>query len=430
MSVDSVLIVAIPATSGVILALFLLRRHTSGKARVVTRASATGILDSLAPLGYLLLGSAALMHLLALGGKTVLLLVGRHPSEKPSKRAVALALGAGALAFVSLALEVGNPLFSAVGYLQYAAFGLSLVLSASLVPTRRHFAQYSRAFLMVPGSVAMLHLSSILTGQAQNHFGRYLYVGGQHPNLGGEIAAATAFLAACFLGLRWFLLAAGPLAASAITMQARAAAACIVLLIVVRVLWVRAPQSRIVGPAVAVAFVVTIGLLGGSQSDFYRYIADEVLLADDAYRGLDSGFTGRIDPWRESLRAFKVSPLVGQGIGYVAGEIGAHNAFLYGLSRHGLLSLLIWVPLALGLSSLWQHDRRQFLLVSSTAVLFLFNARFLNLNPFPFVIYLALVVDWSVPIQADLEPRERYTHGPTGPSAIHVNGVGEIPAAK
>jgi len=121
-------------------------------------------------------------------------------------------------------------------------------------------------------------------------------------------------------------------------------------------------------------------------------------MLDNKYRGLSSGFSGRDVLWKMSWQMFLDSPLVGHGLGYFShiGFVGSHNIILYSLASGGLFGIL---PLFIIFIQMWNFVKRDlfnFFILLSILPLFLFNDRFININPYPFVFYLILLL-WRRP---------------------------------
>jgi O-antigen ligase len=75
--------------------------------------------------------------------------------------------------------------------------------------------------------------------------------------------------------------------------------------------------------------------------NIYTYFNQTFLLGDE-YRGVNTRFVGRDELWESGWKCFIESPIIGYGVGFGECGVEAHNFFLYGLSRFGSLSLLIF----------------------------------------------------------------------------------------
>ncbi|WP_370326607.1 O-antigen ligase family protein [Euzebya sp.] len=344
--------------------------------------------------GYLLLGTALPLQVLGLILKAGLLL-----RERPTRFAIGrdqglFLTGIGVLAAVSFIMNVGTGGFDFRGYLVYGAVAASVCLTLLLV-ARDDFTQYAVGFVSIPYAVAVVHVFLAVSGGVDDHFGRVLYVGNTHPNLGGEIASAAVLLASLSLRPRSFTVVVIPLTISVLLLQARAALACILLLVLVwavyefrRLRWSRG--ARFAAVSLLMLMVMSLWTHGSTGA---RFVREDVLRVSDENRGIGSGFTGRVEPWGSAWEAFLETPLIGSGIDFRAeGDVsGVHNAVLYGLARHGALSLLIWVPLVRAFANIWYRDRKASLCLLACLPLVFLNDRFINLNPYPFGMYVTVL---------------------------------------
>ena len=92
------------------------------------------------------------------------------------------------------------------------------------------------------------------------------------------------------------------------------------------------------------------------------------------------------------MYVFKENPLTGVGIGsFVAHDLPSpHNFFVYGLAEMGLLFVLVLGNLIFLFAKGLTFNRWQAIYLMPALVLLTFNDRFLNLNPYPFVLIVLL----------------------------------------
>ena len=87
----------------------------------------------------------------------------------------------------------------------------------------------------------------------------------------------------------------------------------------------------------AFGVVVTVGL-------GFDFISNDLLKLSDPLRGLDSGFTGRSEFWRETWEVFANHPWFGVGYGqhanYVTNHVAAHSVYLAALADTGVVGFL------------------------------------------------------------------------------------------
>jgi hypothetical protein len=306
----------------------------------------------------------------------------------PVARFLVIAVSAMILATTLDGMGPTGPYVAAAGFLAHLVVTLLLVDHARL---RR----YLTAAGLVITFVAVQHIALTLAHKMPEAWGRPFYFGQTEPNVGGEIEAAAALGAAYAMPRLFALPLVGILAADTILLQARSA-----ILVDAGVLVVLAayyPRQRLTarrGLIMAVAAAVGISVLGaiGAAGRFID-LSSNLLMINDPYRGLGSGASGRTDLWNWAIDLFQASPLYGHSLNYFGdiGFIGAHNLFLHGLAQYGLMSLPFFGSLVAAYFILFRRDRPRFWVLVTALPLFLFNDRFLNLNPYPFMVYVMLL---------------------------------------
>lgn len=154
--------------------------------------------------------------------------------------------------------------------------------------------------------------------------------------------------------------------------------------------WLRSGRFVLLkGMIVAIAFITLAGLTFGFFPGQSFSILDDVLLLSDPYRGVGTGFTGRVAAWLETLEIWMSSPMF--GVGFRQHEIflttasSAHNAYLTMLVDTGVIGLaayLLFIGFALSavLRGIDVGSTRRFILsvIVSYLVLGLFERRALN----------------------------------------------------
>jgi O-antigen ligase len=223
-------------------------------------------------------------------------------------------------------------------------------------------------------------------------YGRYLFFSGNHPNLGSEIFAMGCVAACMSLQMRRFLLCVVPALVAVALMQGRAGLLVILLTMLTRgVIAIPRRKQLVVGVLglSAAAFVS----LDERVRDFGLALVNRAFLADDPNRGFGTGFVGRFDRWEIAWDAFMKSPIFGRGFGYYesSGIEGAHNFYMYSMVEFGLVSTFLF---AYGLWCLYRINklsRMSFVCMLPIFVLTVFNDRFINLNPYPFVMIVLML---------------------------------------
>lgn len=121
------------------------------------------------------------------------------------------------------------------------------------------------------------------------------------------------------------------------------------------------------------------------------FIYQDLLLYDDLYRGAGTGLVGREETWLAALSVFADNPFLGVGLDRVTSEedMPVHSGYLALLAEFGIMSLGFLIVLAFGLiESVKQRSIRLAVILACLAV-FTFNARSINLNAFPLILWLA-----------------------------------------
>jgi O-antigen ligase len=102
-----------------------------------------------------------------------------------------------------------------------------------------------------------------------------------------------------------------------------------------------------------------------------NYISSDILLLNDANRGVGSGFTGRTGIWKETIDLWSRSPIFGYGYRqherFLQGA-PAHSAYLAVLADTGLLGFVVYVTLLItSLTASWgirDHRTRRFVVTT------------------------------------------------------------------
>jgi O-antigen ligase len=287
--------------------------------------------------------------------------------------------------------------------LSVVPFALSLSLTLALVCEKTYRAYFSAFAFSVFLSI-MLYLGQWATGRVLSENGRWLYLGGRSPNLGGEIIFSGVLAAAISINLRslYFFAYAVLASASVLLLQSRASLLAIVTIGLsasyFTLLKKFDPTMRIIVASSVLVALVGLFLLFGSSSNSLN----QILLLNDEYRGLGTGFVGREERWDFAIETFLQYPLSGVGFGYFREEaisdLSPHSFWLHMLAEMGLLSIISFYALAKAAYELFKFNRKIFVFCCSTLVLTIFNDRFINMNPYPFLLYVILFLGegaWS-----------------------------------
>lgn len=169
---------------------------------------------------------------------------------------------------------------------------------------------------------------------------------GSHPNHLGLVAFGV-LGTALFVSnpyLRWGL--AGLNLMVIVAAQARGSFLAAITAIVVRALLLYVTGERLRSRrtllAAAAACVCASAFL--TQWDWVRAAVYDLFLLDDRYRGLGTGFTGRIEAWQEAFELFRANPIFGVGFRmherYMSSLPSAHNGYLSMLADTGIAGTL------------------------------------------------------------------------------------------
>jgi len=299
-----------------------------------------------------------------------------------------------ALCLVSLITSQASsfgPIVQNVAFL--ASLALTLLLTVDEIPA------YLRWQSRLIAASAAIYLLLWLNGQIVSEWGRPWYFNHLQPNLGTEIAAMGVLCGVLSLRYKELLIISAAPLVSAFVMQGRSAIIAMVLAIALRsvhefVISARSPRARI---HVLVAVPIGLTIL------YWTYpLLVDAMMFDDVHRGSDTGFVGRRDLWHFAWQAFLERPLTGRGLGsYAALDLDSpHNFFLYGLAEMGLLSVPLFLMIVtMALKAYRLHGWKVVSLVP-VGVLMVMNDRFMNLNPYPFLLWVLLFALSTVPAPA------------------------------
>lgn len=355
------------------------------------------VLDSWAPIGYFLYGDPLVMHIIAISIKMMLIIFNLdklHIRNSSVTFIVTLII----LALTGAIADAYSNTFLFTSLLRYVAFTISMLLTL-LILRESNFFEYVKYLVLVPFLAAIFHIYLYFTDGLVNSYGRYFYLGGSHPNLGGEISAIAVLAASIIFRFRLFIFITVIFFYSAFLMQARAALIVIIGLVLVRIMfgiWSMGSRHRVL--SIMLIFIAGfIFLMFGGVREF---IAEDILLLNDISRGLNTGFVGRDARWLMAWELFLNNPVFGNGISIFgdAGFSSPHNAFLYGLAQHGVLSLVFWIILAHRWKLILSTSFYMATIIAIGSILLIFNDRFINLNSFPFVYYIIIL---SMPIKSN-----------------------------
>jgi O-antigen ligase len=285
-----------------------------------------------------------------------------------------------------------TPYFQAAGFLVEFLLTILILRHSDLPPY----------LLGATGTIlasASIHAIMCVTHHMTVEWGRFDYFNGEHPNLGGEIAAAGSMAAVIALPRIPALAVIAVLFADSYLLQARAAMIAEVVSAAVPLMFNEArrltPMRASILVLVGTSSALAMGVVGLSQNALG--VGNLLMLTNDVHRGFATGFSGRTELWSIAIRLFQESPLLGHGFGYfdTIGYLGPHNIVLYGLAENGVASLGCFLAVAGAYTRLARRDLYAFAAAAAMLPLLIFNDRFINLNPYPFLLYVLLFAAYT-----------------------------------
>jgi O-antigen ligase len=138
-----------------------------------------------------------------------------------------------------------------------------------------------------------------------------------------------------------------------------------------------------------------------------------VLRLNDAYRGVGTGFVGRDDTWGYALQILAERPIVGAGLnnsGATDMGLGIHSGYLKNMAEFGMTGVLLNLVVIISVPLAFRRDWRLGAVMAGFAVVYIFNARNINLNIYPLMMWLALL-PW-LPERARRSPLPGAADGP------------------
>lgn len=234
--------------------------------------------------------------------------------------------------------------------------------------------------------------------------GRYTFIFGTQPNLGGEILF-TGFIAFCIARLNTKLIVA-TFALYLISLNLLQSRAAILSLLLAFILYIYVEKIRWFAPGSRVALVAALALLFALFCVFNMESISKLFLLQDEYRGVGTGYVGREDHWETAWLVFLHSPFVGVGFGFFRHDVVTpHSMWLGMLSMMGLMSIFILVAMVQNGLRIYAANTTMFLLLLSFIPMTVFNDRFLNLNPYPFLLFVILFLPRKA-LTANIQRRE------------------------
>ncbi|MCZ8086724.1 MAG: O-antigen ligase family protein [Brevundimonas sp.] len=352
---------------------------------------ALGALDVSVIIALALSISASTWYMGVLAAKLIILLFNSRHIE--INRRTLVFLGAvifGVLPGTLLNSYVGD------GITRIFGFCAQIFLTVSLLG-RNGLPLYLRSAAFAISIAAAIHTAMCLGGLIPDHYGRFFYFGGSHFNLGAEIGAIGVFAAALSMNWRQLIPVAAAIASSVWLLQGRSALLAIALIMFIRFAQFVISHSRrtplltlgVAGACstVAAALLAASGQIAGGLSQLF--------MLTDQHRGIGTGFVGRSERWAHAYELFTQQYVFGVGASYFEsrGEFGPHNYFLYGLTTMGILGFSVFASVIMFMIyAIFRSDKKSALILLGIFPLLMFNDRMININPYPFILYVTLLV--------------------------------------
>jgi hypothetical protein len=351
-----------------------------------TVAVLCGVLDSSAWLATYDYGSYfALYYAFAVSCKALILLIfirTVRPNNARLLRPVCFPVGIAVGASIILGITSSEGVIQPIGTL------ISLALTI-MVLSDENITAYMKAFGVSCFMACLAFLFQLKFGDTVwTESGRYTFIYGTQPNLGGEILFAG-FIAFCFARLNTKLIF-GTFALYCFVISLLEARAAMLSMLIAFSLYVYVEKIRRFAPIERIAFISILGVI------FVLYCAlnwdsiSNLFLLDDSYRGAGTGVAGRGQRWENAWNTFLQFPLFGVGFGYFSYDLTPHSMWLGMLSTMGLMSFFIFVAILQNGWRIYSANIRVFFLLISFIPMTIFNDRILNLNPYPFLLFVLL----------------------------------------
>jgi hypothetical protein len=218
---------------------------------------------------------------------------------------------------------------------------------------------------------------------------RYSFIFGTHPNLGGEILI-TGFIAFCIARLNTILILA-IFAFYFIALNSLQARAAMLSLLLAFFLYLYVDHIRRFAPGIyriAILSALILCIVIYSMLNFESI--SHLFLLDNEYRGVGTGFVGRSERWETAWNIFLEYPFFGAGFGYFREHASAHSMWLGMLSTMGFMAVFVLVAMLQNGWRIYRANTKMFLMLLSFIPMTILNDRFLNLNPYPFLLFVLL----------------------------------------
>ena len=275
------------------------------------------------------------------------------------------------------------------GTIRIAVFCLSIIITST------YFGRNYLIGLILSAAAGNIYfLVSIYQGHITEAWGRYMYFNDAQPNLAGELSFALVFAAYLLNDSRLFI----PCFTISLSVcQLTQSRAAIITICVFAAFYAYRNRTAVLkltsrlGPLQFIAPLAAALLLFLylPYNDILTNISNTLLIDDDA-RGIGSGASGRDEYWTEAWNIFLNNPFIGAGLSYPErlNALQPHNYFLWALAGFGTLGLVFLAVFSACIVRKLNETRDAYYVLISIIPLVAFNDRFINLNLYPFLVYI------------------------------------------
>jgi O-antigen ligase len=296
------------------------------------------------------------------------------------------------MTIVSLFAEL-NSVENLTPYLTVLIFLININI-LMLAINKRSTQAFLSLFFKTTSLMAFLHILLVFFDIIGSHYGRSLFFGDTQPNLGGEIYVVAVVSGAIAMHRTTFLLYMMPMLISAYFLQSRTSLLVVVAITLIKLTIERgySISLRSLWFGGALLTLASFSLLVSESSR--KWLLENVLFADDQFRGASSGFlSGRDARWQDAWNSFIDRPFFGHGLNwYIDGmSLGAHSPFLYSLVYFGIFGLTFWIFFLVRFFVIAKYNLHIAVLLLPCFLMFVLNDRFLNSNAFPLLLYFIVI---------------------------------------
>ncbi len=213
------------------------------------------------------------------------------------------------------------------------------------------------------------------------------------PNWWGELAVAFAIASAGFNETKYRLALYAVVAFVVFIVQSRSAWLAFGFIGLIE--FGRLSEAKPVGMRLKfLTLIICAAFLSIAVPIIRSFIANKILLLNNPYRGLDTGFTGRVTGWLDAISVGFRSPFFGNGF---STYLFVHNGYLQVLAETGIfffIAVCLWIIYKIA-SLLRNGAWIQLTAVVAPAAFIFFEPRIFNVNMDSMIFWLGML-HWNV----------------------------------